>query len=822
MTRKRVLPAVSVIVAAMLSLALCATQAVRSIAADDPSASSAAATALAKPAVAAAAAAPSALAVAAPAPAASAPAQAPAPAASTPATPAPAAAPAPAAGTPATPPAAPAPQQPKVLTAADIAKLRAELPADANFKLAVQSDKLKLLVDSTTGHFQVEDKRSGAIYRSYPNAEQWPTETITGTWRNNLRSPIMLEYIDAANFKSQPKLVSFIEDKGVLEGFQITPTGFKATFNFTTTKFKIPVEVNLVDDYVETKIIDKGIEEGKLSLLNLKLYPLFGAEPSMGQDGYIMIPDGSGALVRFKQNQINDKSVYRENVYGSDISFYSERTGRQPIKMPVFGIKSGDQAFLAVMTGGEEYSKLFASPSGAFGQANWVTSEWQYRIKFFQKTSKKGDKGFFTYSKERFTTAQRSIRYYLLDSKQSDYAGMASKYREHLMKEQGLQPLKVTGTKLPMFVDIVGADVKKGLIWDEYLTGTSTSQAMEMVKRLYGLGIENMSIQYMGWQTDGYSSFGGLFPIDKRLGGNDGMKQFIQFAHSLKFPVYLAANYTYNNNDRDGFNYRYDGMRNLAGSLMEYEMYANGSIISLMSTKFAEKTLAKDLKQYQAVGADGIYFEDGIGRYLNSDFNTEYLTTRTAAMELQQNMLKQTKEALGGASVEQVNMYGLKNVNHIHRLTEDYSYDLFVDEAIPFQQIALHGLVTYSSVSSNLRDQYKTELLKGIENGSSPSFIFTHAPSGDMNGAYSIWYYSMNMQDWESTAVEEYQRYNSALGDVQNKFIIGHRTIAPNVKETTYEGNKRVIVNYNEKPYNDGKINVPALDFIVIPGGGVQ
>ncbi|UQZ86505.1 hypothetical protein SK3146_05798 [Paenibacillus konkukensis] len=715
---------------------------------------------------------------------------------------------------------APAPAQQAAPVDAD--KAKAELPNDANFKLAAQSDTLKLLVDSTTGHFQVEDKRSGEIWRSYPNPEQWPKETITGTWRNNLRSPIMLEYIDAANFKSQPKMTSLLEDKGTLEGFQTTPTGFKVTFNFKTSGFKIPVEVNVKDDFVETKIIDSGITEGKLSLLNLKLYPMFGAEPSIGQDGYLLVPDGSGALIRFKTKQINDKSIYRENMYGSDISFYSERTARQQAKMPVFGMKSGDKAFVAVMSGGEEYSKVFGSPSGAFGQSNWITPEWQYRIKFFQNTSKKGNAGFFTYSKERFASEQRSTRYYLLDKNQSDYVGMASKYREYLMKEQGVKPLQVSSNKIPMFVDIVGADVKKGMLWDKYLLGTSTSQAMEMVKRLYGLGVENMSIQYLGWQKGGYSSFGGLFPVDKRLGGNEGMKQFIEFAHSLKLPVYLAANYSLNNNERDGFNPRYDGMRNLAGTLMDFEMYASRDTVTQMSPKFAAKSLDKDLKEYESLNADGIYFEDGVGRYLDSDFNTRYVSTRTDTMHTQQDMLQQVKDALGGVSVERANLYTLKDINHIHRIADDYSYDLFIDESIPFMQIALHGLVTYSSNWSNLRDQYKTEMLRSIEYGASPSFIFTSAPSEDMKGAYSIYYYSMNVHDWESTAVEEYQRYNQALGDVQNKFIVGHRTIAPNVKEVTYEGGKKLVLNYNTTPYSDGKLSVPAQDFIVVQGGGSQ
>lgn len=708
-----------------------------------------------------------------------------------------------------------APQQ----AAAPPANAKNELPDDGKFSVAAENANFRLLVDSTTAHFKVEDKRSGQVYRSYPDPAYWPKETITGTWRNNLRSPVMIEYIDLANFKSQPKIVSWLEDKGTLEGFQKTSDGFKVTFSFGGTQFKIPVEVKLTNDYVETKIIDDGIKEGKLSLLNLKLYPLFGAEPSEGQDGYIVLPDGSGALIRFKPNRSNDKSVYRENLYGSDFSYFNERTQRQPVKMPVFGMKSGSQAFVGVMTGGEEYSKLFASPSGAFGGSNWVTPEWQYRIKFFQNTSQKGNSGFYTYSKEMFKVPQRSIRYYLLDAAKSDYVGMALAYRDYLMKEKGLKPIKAESPKVPFYLDIVGADKKQGLLWDQYLKGTTTSEAMEMVKRLYGLGIENMSIQYMGWQKNGYSSYGQLFPVDSRLGGNEGMKQFIQFAHSLKIPVLLTANYTLNNTNGSGFSPRYDGMRNMAGRLLEFENFNNRDTITLVSTKFAASVLTKDLKQFQSLGADGIFFEDGVGKFLDSDFNDRYKANRTEEMKTQNAMLKETKDALGSVSVDRPNFYALSNLNHLHRLPVDFSYDLFVDESIPFTQIALHGLVTYTSDWSNLRDQYQTEFLRSIEYGAYPTFVFTNAPSGDMKGAYGIWYYSMNYRDWEAKAVEEYQRFNQALGDVQSKAIVGHRTLAPNVKETEYEGGKRIIVNYNAAPYSSGGISVPAQDFIVVTGG---
>ncbi|MCU6794353.1 DUF5696 domain-containing protein [Paenibacillus sp. WQ 127069] len=721
--------------------------------------------------------------------------------------------------TAAAPPAAPPASQPAATSAPapqSAGAAKSGLPEEAGFRAIAESSVLKLWVHDATAHFKVENKQTGQVWRSYPNPEQWAKETITGTWRNNLLSPIMLEYIDASNSKSQAKTISWTEDKGVLEGFQTTPNGFKVVFNFTGTQFKIPVEVRLQDDYVDAVIVDPDIKEGKLSLLNLKLYPLLGAEAyNDKQEGYLFVPDGSGALIRFKPNQANDKSFYRANVYGPDSGFFNETTARNPLRIPVFGLKSGAQGLVGVMVSGEEYGKVFASPNGAFGQYNWVTTEWQYRIKFFQNTSKKAQTGFFTYSKDRFTVPERKTRYYFLAPDKSDYVGMAETYRTYLVKDKSLKPVQPKSGEVPVYIDIIGADIKKGLLWDKYLKGTSTAEAIDMIKNLTARGLKNLTVQYAGWQQDGYSSHGGLFPVDSRIGGNEGMQQFIQYAHSQQIPVYLTANYTLNNNGRDRFWPMFDGLRDLAGKVIEFENYANHEMTTLVSPIFTASVAQKDLGSYKALGADGIYFNEGIGQYLNSDYNNSYQASRSEVLKSQQAILKQTKDTLGSVHAENANFYTLNEVNHIHRLADTYSYDIFVDESVPFTQIVLHGLITYTSEWSNLREQYRTDFLRSIELGAYPAYVFTSAPSGTMKGAYSVWYYSMNYRDWEAAAAEEYKRFNEALGDVQDKLIIGHRTLAPNVKETTYEGGKTIIVNYNEQEFTNGSIRVPAQDFIV-------
>ncbi|QAY65352.1 DUF5696 domain-containing protein [Paenibacillus protaetiae] len=702
---------------------------------------------------------------------------------------------------------------------------KAVVPQDSGFETAAENDKLKLLVDRSTSHFQVVDKATGTIWRSYPDPQEWPKETATGTWKNHLLSPILIEYVNAKNYKSSSFTAGLVDTGGYLEQFRLMEGGFAVTFAFPKAQIKIPVEVSLHPDYVETRIIDSGIVEGDLSLLNVKLYPLFGAEPYVGQDGYIMIPDGSGSLIRFGDKRIMPQLTYNESVYGSDLSFYNEETGRQRITMPVYGLKSGSQSFLSIITEGDAYANVYAAPGGAVGRSNWVTTEWQYRKKFYQTVSKNTGEGFYTYSSERFTSQGRATRYYPLTGDKSDYAGMAAVYRNYLMTEQGVKPVQSAKPDIPLYLDIVGADIKKGLFSDSYLKATTTDEAASLLKDVYGLGIHNVQVHYEGWQQNGYSSQGGYFPVDKRIGGNSGMKRFIDFAHSLGIPVYLTANYTLNTNGDDGFWWRRDGLRNMAGTVLKEEtkeQQDDQDDATYVSPGFYAKVVRSDLNQYKKLGADGIYFENGIGSQLNTDFNNQYKASRSDSAGIQADLLKQTKETLGSAAASNVNFYALGEVDQVHQLASDYSYDVFVTEPIPFSAIVLHGLRPYTLEWSNVRDEWQSGFLRSIEYGASPAYILSGDQSEDMRESYSLWYYSLDYKDWISRISDEYEQMNAVLAEVKDRAITEHRTIAPGVKETVYEGGYRVLVNYNEQPYESGGLSVPALGYTVKKGGEAQ
>ncbi|XEC96123.1 DUF5696 domain-containing protein [Paenibacillus tarimensis] len=697
----------------------------------------------------------------------------------------------------------------------------ARLPADTDFILVAESEGLRLKLDDKSGHFIVEDKRNGNVYRSYPDPKYWAEETISETWKRHLASPVMVSYVDFSKNILQAKETNLFENGGKIGNVQLLTDGFSLEFILPDTGFTIPVEVSVKDDYVETKIVGNGIKETKMGLVWVRLYSFFGAEYTDGQDGYLFVPDGSGTLIRFKDNLLNVNKIYDEPVYGSDITFPGIGNNRNKIIMPVFGMKAGSQGYLAVIDEGGEYANIIAAPAGVLSKYNWVTAQMNYRASFLQFTTRRENVpdswGYVDYNRDELFGGDRTMRYYLLDE-QNDYVGMAQKYRGYLISERGAEPLSINNPSIPMYVTFIGADREKGVVSDRYIKLTTTEEAEQMVKSLNENGVKNMSLTFTGWQEGGYSSFGKTFPADARIGGDQGLKAFIDNAHRLGFPVYLEAEYALNNTGGGGFDKKFDGIANLAGRTLSMNRLVSGKPASVVSYKFAEQMILGDLPGYKALGADGIHHKL-LGGRLFSDYNSKYGSPKGEARVTQERIFQKVKEELGGVSGTNINTYGLPYADYIEQMVYDNSYDLFSDESIPFAHIAMHGLVAYSSNYVNNRQEDVHDFLRDIEYGAVPSFIFTHAETKAFVNSYGLRYYNTYYPDWDSYAAEQYKRYNEALGDVQDQFITGHETLAPDVKQTTYANGKRIIVNYNTRPYTNGDLFVPARDYVVIRGG---
>jgi hypothetical protein len=159
--------------------------------------------------------------------------------------------------------------------------------------------------------------------------------------------------------------------------------------------------------------------------------------------GYIFLPDGSGALMRFQDNTTS-LSTYIGDVYGTDMStntyHYRWQNPYVPMKdpsMPVFGVAHGNRqaAFVAYATKGAEHMEIIASPHNNRTPYNYVYSRFTYN-QLYQQIYNQSGAGYPTLFEER-NHYDVHLKYDFLqgdgttDDYPADYVGMAKKYRDY-------------------------------------------------------------------------------------------------------------------------------------------------------------------------------------------------------------------------------------------------------------------------------------------------------------------------------------------------------------------------------------------------------
>src|SRR5690606_3131166 len=105
------------------------------------------------------------------------------------------------------------------------------------------------------------DKRSGDVWHSYPDPAQWEKETISGIWKHHLRAPVMVQTLDMSKFNARPQITNWISAGGTIEDVTLIEGGIRLTYALHDVGISIPVEIRVQDDYVETTIVNEGVQE---------------------------------------------------------------------------------------------------------------------------------------------------------------------------------------------------------------------------------------------------------------------------------------------------------------------------------------------------------------------------------------------------------------------------------------------------------------------------------------------------------------------------------------------------------------------------------
>lgn len=581
--------------------------------------------------------------------------------------------------------------------------------------------------------------------------------------------------------------------------------------------------------------VDGGEIEAKAGfpLYRVSLLPYFGAASSR-EEGYLVVPDGSGALIAFN-NHKTTVAGFSTVLYGNDEGIHHDTLARrsETATMPVFGIKRTDGAMQAIIEEGDGLATVSADVSGRYNDYNYAYS--QYVVTQKDAIAISGNTQAQSTTKVNVYQAQPyqgrlQLRYQFLPQAQASYVGMADAYRQYLQEKGQLPRQALAGGALPLHVELIGGiPVTKSILGIPYQAIeplTTYDQAAAILEDLHRRGIARVDLTFTGGVNGGVET---ALPTAVRwlseLGGEKGYRALADAARERGAGLYFNVPLVQSLTGQRGFNAKRDGARMIDKNILRVYPYdivqryriKQGRAAEFLSPNRYGAFAGQYTAALQRAGLTDLFFPD-VGRLLVPDYNRDALCDRQQTIGRSRELLDSLSKQPLRYLLDTGNVYALQHASGIWNQPLESSRFNIVDASIPYVQIVLHGLLPYSGEPINLAGDYETTVLKSAECGAIPAFRWTYNRYSDLKDSDYNALYATDYRNGIEKAAALYRQLDGLLGDVQGQRIVGHERLPGGVVRVTYEGGKQIAVNYGYADAAVGGTTVPARRFAQVGG----
>lgn len=585
-----------------------------------------------------------------------------------------------------------------------------------------------------------------------------------------------------------------------------------------------------------------GASGGVVNYYNTQTEKWDKAESKKLIPGYVFVPDGSGSLIRFAQNRAKFTD-YEGFVYGKNpaeaLNYSSKTDDTVPIKnpvMPVFGISHGDgtqAAFAAYADSGDEYMTIKVTPSAmAKSQIKYTHAyaKFKYNSEYYQVTNQAGDS--YRKIQDEPNKFDINLTYTFLSgdgldgTPAADYTGMAKVYRQHLLDKGILTEKNTDKTDIPIRIDFLMSDSKKGVFSTKPVTVTTSDDIRDILNELTKGGVTNINSGIIGWQNGGetlskpystsFSSSVGKAGDFKEL-MSEFKEKDIDISFSREFATINEAMINYYNNAAKHLNTKYLTVDKSAILPKNVPVSEYGYASPVKAAKWLTE-LYGDLGEYGSS-----FTVDGISNTLISTHESDgKQTTVTDAIKLYQEALNKIHDNKTMLNMVNPNRYLWKYTDRYLQSSVGTSQYVYETDTVPFLQMVLHGTMEIYAPYSNFSFYSQKDMLKMIDYNISPSFVLTKEPSYLLAATTSADYYSTEFCQYEDIVKNIYETVNTPLSQVIGYQWTGRSVFDDGVIINRYikgSDEKSIIINYTEDTVTVNGISIKPLSAYVAEGG---
>jgi len=548
----------------------------------------------------------------------------------------------------------------------------------------------------------------------------------------------------------------------------------------------IPVVFSVKGEALSVSVKTGAIVEqygSMVRIMKIKLLPELLVART-GSEGYFVLPNYSGLLVNFTQ---------KKPLVISDRIYMEQQHWEKMIMMNCFAMIKEGNGILAVVNEGDFFCHVTTE----------INQDGMNRI--YPSFGVRHDPD------ENIDQGTKEVLYYISDA--ANYVKLAQIYREYLINERGVSPLKerissnpvldysTKAMRVKMFLGMKVPFRADGSI--PMTTYTTFKQGEELLDEMKRAGIEKAVITLVGWNLGGHDgAYPTRFPVEPLLGGEEGLKNLIAKAKSIGYQITVHDNVTDIYRSAMDFDYEY-AAKTPRGEALPAGLWGGGQSFKACPTVYLNR-YGYDFDRIEDLGFDGHYYMDAQCTVLWRCHDQVHPADEE---EFALSLVKMTsipREKYGAVAIEFPSAFSLPFIDEAARIHNAITckgmfsqlpaeFLDIVDKAIPFYQIALHGLITYQDHWIHCYENPRYGWLLELAFGARPSIEISHTGSPNSDVCAN----SLNL------VMEAYQIQFEQLKDIHTEFIVGFEENNNGLYIVTYESGVRVSVNTSCEDISD-------------------
>lgn len=585
--------------------------------------------------------------------------------------------------------------------------------------------------------------------------------------------------------------------------------------------FTVPVEYSLTTDGFSAEILTGLIEESsdEYKLQSIDLLEYFASVTT--DEGYFLVPDGSGAIVPFSQEGGQLSMPYYGENYTKNLE--AKSVFAKNLSLPVFGVSLRDGGVFAEVKKGQEASSLNLSVVSDAGSCNHIFVS--FEIRAVDSTDYGANMQIPIYNlfaKER-VASNLQVQYHLLTTDANDYADMAKLYREETFGE------KDRYGEAPVYVDYLCMITEEasmmGVPYTKKIVLSTIDEIYASAEKLIKADIGPVIVRLFGYSSSGsehkaYSKF----QIDKKVGTVSRVKELKKLLEENGGKLYFDTDMQFAYTGGNGFSVSDNSARYLNRLVVcrgDHDIvsrsYSTADRLRYLISPLYYPSIAESMMNSldKKIGKVGLSYTNA-GVYLGGDYTKDRNLDRCESANLITQALSKAEKKGFETAFDVGNSYVLPYASHLLNVPSASSEYKLEQKSVPFYQMAVHGSIPYAGSPYNMSDDNLKSICDSYAFGSAPYAVFiTREDSLIANTGYETKWYSLDdgkrLEEFIRTARNTYDLRKVTSGSR----IVEYSELTDGVSATKYDNGIVVYVNRNNSERTLKGVTVAANSFTV-------